>query len=96
MSEPEYVHLERVLALAYDDAAYGKGKDRHATNQGVELPFHEQPIVSIGELVGVGFELGQAVKKIHEASELPKDRAMVELLGAINYCAAAYLILENV
>jgi len=46
-------------------------------------------------MVGPGYQLGQAMKKTQEASRLPNDRARAELLGAINYLAAAYLLLEE-
>jgi hypothetical protein len=90
-----YEELERVLNAALAQARDGKGKDRHATTQGVFRPFHEQPICSIGRMVGVGYNTGQAMKKAHEACELPPARGRDELLGAINYLAAAYLLLEE-
>jgi hypothetical protein len=41
-----------------------------------------------------GLSLIQAMKKAQESTRLPPDRAKAELLGAINYLAAAYLLLE--
>ena len=86
-----YDPLRHVLQLAFDQAAKGKGKERHATDK----PFLEQPIMEIARMVGPGYQLGQAMKKTQEASRLPNDRARAELLGAINYLAAAYLLLEE-
>lgn len=90
-----YSELERVLALAYDQASCGKGEERHATVRGVAAPFHEQPIMSIQAMVGPGFAAGQAMKKLHEAMELPDDRALAEVLGAVVYCCAVYLAIER-
>lgn len=86
-----YADLRRVLDLALKQAAEGKGRERHATGQ----PFAEQPMLEIGRMVGVGFCLGQAIKKAQEASRMQPDAAQRELLGAINYLAGAYLLLEE-
>lgn len=46
--------------------------------------------------MGLGYPLGQAVKKIYESQRLPtKQPAIAELLGAINYIAAAVIVLEE-
>ena len=90
-SSSDYDPLSRVLLLAYEQAASGKGKERHANSK----PFDKQPIMEIARMVGVGYQLGQAMKKAQEASRLPNERARAELLGAINYLAAAYLLLEE-
>lgn len=85
-----YHHLARTLALAYEQAAKGKGKERHASEG---EPFHEQQIVRLGEWLGSNhFEIGQASKKGLESVRLPKERGMAELLGAINYLAAAHIL----
>lgn len=86
-----YDNLRRVLSLAVDQAATGKGKERHANGK----PFDRQPLLEIGRMVGLGYPLGQAMKKSQEAMRLPPDRAKAELLGAINYLAAAYLLFEE-
>lgn len=92
---PDYVALGRVLDAAYNQAAAGKGKERHANNK----PFDRQPIMEIARMVGVGYQLGQAMKKAQEASGMlsreQPERAQAELLGAINYLAAAYLVIEE-
>ena len=87
----DYAPLRRVLELAYGQASGGKGRERHANGK----PFNEQPIMEIARMVGIGYQLGQVMKKAQEASRLPNERARAELLGAINYLAAAYLLLEE-
>ena len=83
--EPDYDSLRQVLDEAYAQAAHGKGKERH----GNELPFEEQPMQTISQLIdsdrGMAF---QAIKKIQEGlrMEIPAARER-ELLGAINYIA---------
>jgi hypothetical protein len=86
-----YQLLRRVLDLALDQSANGKGKERHANDK----PFDRQPMLEIGRMVGHGFCLGQAIKKAQEASRMEPDAAQRELLGAINYLAGAYLLLEE-
>jgi hypothetical protein len=86
-----YELLDDVLARAYRQAAAGKGMERHAAGE----PFHEQPMQSISDLVGVGFCIGQAIKKSHESQRLPRDMAVAELLGAINYLAGAVIFIER-
>lgn len=91
--EPDsnYTSLQAVLDDAYDQASEGKGKERHAQ----DLPFTEQPMAKIQSLVGNGFTLGQAIKKIQESQRLPPDRAYQELLGAINYIAGAAIAIKQ-
>jgi len=88
----DYESLAAVLNRAFDQAANGKGAERHA----VSLPFDEQPMQSISSLVGshTGL-LYQAIKKTQESVRLPHDRAIAELLGAINYLAGAIIYLEK-
>lgn len=90
-----YAPLWRVLYAAYDQAANGKGKERHANNK----PFTAQPIMEIARMVGPGYQLGQAMKKAQEAGGMIQrgqpDRARAELLGAINYLAACVLMIEE-
>ena len=87
-----YDDLNRVLSDAWNQASAGKGKKRHA--QG-DTPFNRQPIMEIGRMVGVGFNLGQAIKKSQESMRMEPEAAKRELLGAINYLAAAYLLIEE-
>jgi hypothetical protein len=86
-----YDNLRRVMSLAVDQAATGKGKERHANGK----TFDRQPSAEIGRMVGLGYPLGQAMKKAQEAMRLPKDRAKAELLGAINYLAVAHILLDE-
>jgi len=95
VSDDPYAPLRRVLDAAYEQAANGKGKERHANDK----PFDRQPIMEIARMVGPGYQLGQAMKKSQEAFGMlgrgQPDRAQAELLGAINYIAAAYLLIEE-
>lgn len=87
-----YEPLADILDAALDQAQRGKGKERHANNR----PFIQQPIMEIGRMVGPGFAIGQAIKKGQEATRLSSGSAQVrELLGAINYLAAAILLIEE-
>ena len=88
---PGYEDLRRVLELAYSQAARGKGKERHADGRA----FMDQPIMLIQEMIGPGFGLGQACKKLQESQRLEWSHAQNELLGAIVYIAAAYLHREK-
>ena len=87
MVEPGYEPLFSVLKAALDQAQAGKGKERHANGRA----FVDQPILTLTRLYGLGYPMGQAAKKSEEALRLPKKAAQAELLGAINYLAAAYL-----
>lgn len=82
----DYIILERVLRDAYLQASEGKGKERHANG----LPFDQQKIFTISRQVGDGYVLGQAMKKLAESQGMPNSGdAYREILGAINYAAAA-------
>jgi hypothetical protein len=87
----DYASLSNVLRRAYDQASDGKGSERHGQN----LPFTKQPMQLIQDLIGEGFALGQAIKKIQESQRLPHDAAIRELLGAINYIAGAIIHKEK-
>lgn len=90
---PQYAELARVLNLAYAQADSGKGKERHAL---VGEAFQDQKIVQLGEWMdSTAFAVGQACKKGIESTRLPPDRAILELLGAINYLAAAVIQIER-
>lgn len=80
-----YEQLGDVLQEAYDQAALGKGKERHANGK----PFHEQPMQGISELIGNGDGLAfQAIKKLTEGMRMEdQKRFEAEALGAINYIA---------
>lgn len=85
----EYTALHRVLRAAYDQAAVGKGAERHANSRS----FEQQPMQSISDLLGDNHGLlFQAVKKVQESTRMPHYRLRErELLGAINYIAGAII-----
>lgn len=85
-----YDILQAALGAAYDQAARGKGKERHAN----DLPFGEQPICTLNRMQGTPHGATyQVMKKVQESSRLPVPRARHELLGAIVYAAAAWHLL---
>ena len=84
-----YDSLEKVLAEALHQASMGKGAARHAKEG---EPFEKQPICEMARRLGVGGPLYQAVKKIYESERLQGERGIAELLGAINYIAAAIIV----
>ena len=90
-----YDSLFVILCRALHQAQSGKGKERHANGK----PFDQQPIMAITDLVGMGFQTGQAIKKTVEAHGMVNrnelDSAERELLGAINFLAAAVLRINN-
>jgi hypothetical protein len=89
----EYRELFSILLAALYQSSEGKGKERHAKEN---ESFSEQPICEIGRRVGVGYNLGQSVKKIYEAKNYgDKTFKIKELLGAINYLAAAVILIEE-
>lgn len=89
---PGYESLARILDSALDDAQNGKGLARHSSGE----PFEDQQIVQFGEWMGnTGFAIGQACKKAIESTRLDPGPAILELLGAINYLAAAVLVIER-
>lgn len=93
MSVPGYEELMLAFIAAYEQAAGGKGKERHARSK----PFHKQPIMEIARMVGPGYPTGQAMKKLQEAVGMMNrdelEKAQAEALGAINYAAAFYILL---
>ncbi len=93
MDAPGYEHLAAVLKDAYAQAAFGKGKERHAN----DLPFDHQPMQTISRLLGnpTGMTY-QVCKKVVEAMNM-KDRAARrrELLGAIVYLAGVVVYEDN-
>ena len=95
MTETMYAPLKRVLMTAYNHAAVGKGRERHA-NGG---DFLHQDIMAIARVHGIGFQTGQAEKKVRESHGMMNRgefrAARAELLGAINYLAAAYILMEE-
>jgi hypothetical protein len=89
---PKYDSLYKVLLMAYNQASNGKGKERHANDE----DFKEQKIVTLNKQIGSNHgAIFQACKKAQESARLPDDRAIAELIGAINYLAAAVIILQE-
>lgn len=89
---PGYERLEYVYLSAYKQAAHGKGHERHAN----EEPYDQQKICVYNEKLGsIDGAIFQAMKKATEAPRLPRRAAVAELLGAINYLAAAVILLED-
>ena len=95
MTDAPYAPLREVLNRALEQAAHGKGADRHANGQ----PFTDQPILAISRMVGPGFAIGQVMKKAQEASTMAgrgnPQNAVFELLGVIVYAAAAVILIEE-
>lgn len=84
---PGYELLADVFHRAYNQAAVGKGKERHANGE----PFDEQVMQDGARRFGVGALLFQAFKKSEESQRLPLDRGVNELLGAMVYLAGAVI-----
>lgn len=94
-----YEELERILKLAYEQSARGKGRERHATGPLGFRPWTQQPILEIGRMIGPGYHAGQVQKKVQEAITMYGSKnihgALQECLGAIVYAAAMYRLLEE-
>ena len=90
-----YDDLASILSEAFNQAAYGKGKERHANS----LPFAQQPMQQIAQRRGIGFVLGQADKKSEEAQGMlergEKAAFEREILGAIVYLAGSLIFARN-
>lgn len=84
-TEEGYEKLVAVFQAAHDQAAHGKGKERHANG----LPFHEQRMQSISKTLASADGMAyQVVKKMTEGLQFDDHkRREKELLGAINYLA---------
>jgi hypothetical protein len=83
-----YEKLAAVLQKAYNQAAIGKGKERHAQ---ANEAFHDQVMADGAKRFGVGALLFQAYKKSEESQRLDTERGINELLGAIVYLAGAVI-----
>lgn len=89
---PGYEQLAEVLDAALAQAQAGKGKERHAVGE----PFQDQKIVQLCEWMGsTQGAVFQVSKKALESTRLDDEAAERELLGAINYAAAAVLVLRR-
>jgi hypothetical protein len=87
-----YWILKDTLMRAYWQAERGKGRERHAEK---DEPFESQKVCEITRRVGLGFPLGQAIKKAEESLRLDTEAGVAELFGAINYLAAAIIVMEE-
>jgi len=74
-------HLQRVAKEALDQCLSGKGKERHGEDGALE----HQPIWSIAGNVGLGFPIGQAMKKLMELRVHNGKAWRREALGAVVY-----------
>lgn len=84
-TEKGYEQLIAVFQAAHDQAAHGKGKERHANN----LPFHKQRMQTISQTIDSEYGMVyQVTKKMTEGLQFTDhDKREAELLGAINYLA---------
>lgn len=91
---PPYPYIA-ALACCIEQAASGKGEERHGQGK----VFVEQPWVAIARKNGVGFLIGQADKKWHEAHTTQRgiDHAwwIREVTGSIVYTLMALIHLCN-
>jgi hypothetical protein len=84
-----YKPLAEILQEALNQAQHGKGKRCHANSK----PFLDQPIMTGARECGAGGMAFQSRKKILEALNCKDDeRAIEDLLGAINYVAAQIIL----
>ena len=88
----DYLPLLRTFLGALEQAAYGKDRERHAN----DLPFTEQPILTMARMLDSDAGLAQQViKKTIEARSLPTKQARInELRGTLVYAAAMILFEE--
>lgn len=85
-------HFKKVLEEAFEQMSQGKGRERH----GHGLKFDEQPWKTITDNVGLGFVLGQAIKKIMELKSFEVTSAAWkrEALGAMVYLTMAIMYVD--
>jgi len=87
-----YESLVQVYQDAVIQASKGKGRERHASEGEA---YEDQIICEVARRVGLGYPLGQAVKKVYESQRLGGERGVAELLGALNYVAAAVIVMRE-
>lgn len=87
-----YESLVQVYQDAVIQASKGKGRERHASEGEA---YEDQIICEVARRVGLGYPLGQAVKKIYESQRIGGERGVAELLGALNYVAAAVIVMRE-
>jgi hypothetical protein len=87
--KPGYEKLADVLRAAHDQAAYGKGDERHAV---ADVAFEDQSTALLNRAIGsVDGYIFQASKKAIESKRLKTSAATTEMLGAIVYLAGAII-----
>ena len=84
-------HLFEQYLKALEHASETKGKERHYNGE----PFEKQTICRINRDVGIGYGLGQIIKKAKEVVKLPPDRGILEIYGIMNYTSGLGIILEE-
>jgi hypothetical protein len=90
--DSRYSSLIGVLMEAVEQASTGKGHERHDNGK----RFEEQPLLEICRMLGnPDFARGQVMKKTAESARLDPAAAVKELLGAINYAAAAIILIRE-
>lgn len=88
----DYLPLLRTFLSALEQAAYGKGRERHAN----DLPFTEQPILTMARMLNSDAGLAQQViKKTNEARGLPTKHARIKELRGVMVYAAAMVLFEE-
>lgn len=94
-----YDDLRMILDLALDQAASGKGRNRHAVGPVGFRPWADQPILANARQVGPGGPAMQVMKKVQEAVTMAGNgnlsAAQQEALGAIVYAAALFKLLRE-
>lgn len=95
-----YEDLDRILKLAFDQSASGKGRERHAFSPtGILTPWDQQPILANARQVGPGGPAQQVMKKAGESVTMAGNKnlagAKAEALGAIVYAAALFKLYEE-
>ena len=90
--EPEYESLYGILMEALKQSQNLKGRERHA-QEGED--FTDQIICEVGRRVGLGYPLGQAIKKAIESQRLGGERGVRELLGSIVYLSSAVILMRE-
>lgn len=91
--QEDYSDLLAVLLGALDQAAYGKGRERHAN----DAAFADQPMQAISDLLASPLGMAyQVAKKVVEATNMPSvEQQERELFGAINYTAGMIIWLRR-
>ncbi len=91
-----YEALGEVFEKALARAAFGKGKERHAADI---KEFTAQISMQITREQGIGFPIGQARKKLHEAVQMlsvtQTEAKINELLDVIAYIGMAIIYLNE-